>query len=192
MKHVNHQTVELTVGRHQSPDGGVCVMELASVLAGEDFSDAPKSVSPRIAALLRGYNDGVDHDRRQTLKRFAAGAVGTAGDPELERQRHRLIRKSFVCAPTTMRWGIFFFRNSLAREPYAGARKLGQSVAATNDDELHARMLDLLDTLIRIDSRGEDLEDESARLAFQPAPETPGDRVGGRLQQDPSSGVVGL
>jgi hypothetical protein len=31
-------------------------------------------------------------------------------------------------------------------------------------------MLDLLDTLIRIDSPTEDLEDEAARLASQPAP----------------------
>ena len=36
-----HQTVKLSRGKHDSPDEGACVMELASMLAGEDFSDHP-------------------------------------------------------------------------------------------------------------------------------------------------------
>src|SRR5690349_12927220 len=46
------QTVHLKRGRHLSPDHGVCVMELASMLSGERFTDRPRSVSPVIAAFL--------------------------------------------------------------------------------------------------------------------------------------------
>jgi len=52
-------------------------MELASMLAGEDFTDRPASVCPVIAAFLRAYNDAIDDRRRQDLYRFASAAVGT-------------------------------------------------------------------------------------------------------------------
>jgi hypothetical protein len=42
-------------------------MELASMLAGERFSDRPRSVSRALAAFLRGYNDLLDDKRRQDL-----------------------------------------------------------------------------------------------------------------------------
>jgi hypothetical protein len=67
----------------------MCVMELASTLAGERFTDHPRSVSPVIAALLREYNDAVDDDRRQALIPSAAQAVGTRGCRMLERARAR-------------------------------------------------------------------------------------------------------
>ena len=47
------------------------------MLAGERFSDHPKSVSRVIAAFLRAYNDAVDDARRQDLYRCAAQVVGT-------------------------------------------------------------------------------------------------------------------
>jgi hypothetical protein len=50
---VSHQTVKLSRGRHVSPASGMCVMELASVLAGERFSDHPQAVCPVIGALMR-------------------------------------------------------------------------------------------------------------------------------------------
>jgi hypothetical protein len=77
---ISHQTVRLDRGRHASPAKGMCVMELASVLAGEEFSDHPRAVSPVIGCLLRTYNDTVDHDRRQALIPYAAAVVGTRGD----------------------------------------------------------------------------------------------------------------
>ena len=36
---VRHQTIKLSRGWHDSPDEGACVMELASMPAGEEFSD---------------------------------------------------------------------------------------------------------------------------------------------------------
>jgi hypothetical protein len=85
----SHQTVKLSEGKHTSPEDGVCVMELASMLAGERFTDRPGSVSSPIAALLRRYNDwlGGDEDRRQTLYGYAARVVGTVADSEVEDAR---------------------------------------------------------------------------------------------------------
>src|SRR3977135_2923920 len=86
----SHQTVRLGPGRHDGPGGVVCVMELASMLAGERFSDRPSSVCPVVGALVRAYNDAVDARRRKDLYRFAADAVGTRGDFTLQRKRAEL------------------------------------------------------------------------------------------------------
>src|SRR5947208_7984501 len=77
MPQVSYQTIKLSKGKHLSPDEGACVMELASMLAGERFSDHPRAVCPVIAVVLRGYNDGADDRRRQELYRYASEAVGT-------------------------------------------------------------------------------------------------------------------
>jgi hypothetical protein len=84
---VSHQTVRLRRGKHASPEKGVCVMELASMLAGEPFSDRPQAVCPVIGAYLRSYNDVVDDERRQDLYRYASEAIGTAGSAALRRRR---------------------------------------------------------------------------------------------------------
>jgi hypothetical protein len=82
-----YQTVKLSAGRHRSPVFGVCVMELASMLAEEPFSDRPATTSPVIGAFLRTYNDGLDEASRQDLYALASLIVGTAGGRRLERER---------------------------------------------------------------------------------------------------------
>jgi len=83
----SHQTVTLARGKHTSPRSGACVMELASMLAGEEFTDRPASVCPVVAAFLRAYNDAIDDRRRQDLYRHAAGAVGTRASADVTRRR---------------------------------------------------------------------------------------------------------
>jgi hypothetical protein len=83
----SHQTVRLARGRHASRHAGVCVMELASMLAHEPFSDRARCISPTIGAFLRTYNDGLDDDRRQDLYPVAAAIVGTAARRSIERER---------------------------------------------------------------------------------------------------------
>jgi hypothetical protein len=90
MSAATHQTVRLARGKHSGPERGVCVMELASMLANEPFSDHPRCVCPVIAGFLRTYNDGVDDDRRQELYRFASEAVGTRAAQWVEVERARL------------------------------------------------------------------------------------------------------
>ena len=87
MPELLHQTIRLSGGRHSSPDDGMCVAELASVLAGEPFTDHPASVSRVMAAFLRTYNDRADADRRQDLLPYAALVVGTRAGLETERER---------------------------------------------------------------------------------------------------------
>ncbi len=84
---ISHQNVRLGPGRHPRPGKIVCVMELASMLAGERFGDRPPSVCPVIGAILRVYNDNVDDDRRQDLYRSAADAVDTRRDYAVQRLR---------------------------------------------------------------------------------------------------------
>ena len=89
---VSHQTIKLGKGKHSSPEHGACVMELASMLAGERFTDHPRSVSRTVAAFLRGYNDLLDDARRQDLYPYASQCVGTASDGAVEQERiERLI-----------------------------------------------------------------------------------------------------
>jgi hypothetical protein len=87
MPPISYQTIKLSRGRHSSPEHGACVMELASMLAGEGFSDHPRSVSRPIAAFLRGYNDLLDDRRRADLYRYASLTVGTASSRSVEDAR---------------------------------------------------------------------------------------------------------
>jgi hypothetical protein len=89
---ISHQTVRIARGRHRSPSHGACVMEVASMLAGERFSDRPRCVDPVLAAYLRAFNDRLGHADRQSLFPFAALAVGTrAGRAAARRRRDRCL-----------------------------------------------------------------------------------------------------
>ena len=80
----------LSRGRHRNPKRGACFMELASVLAGERWSDHPSCTHPLLAQLAP---DGVlvapvGPPGRQELLRVRAGADGW--------QRETLAPVSFV------------------------------------------------------------------------------------------------
>jgi hypothetical protein len=62
-------------------------LELASLLAGEQFSDHPASVCPVIGSFLRAYNDSVDDSRRQDLYGYASRVVGTRASADVQRAR---------------------------------------------------------------------------------------------------------
>jgi hypothetical protein len=65
-------------------------MELASMLAGEEFSDDPSCVDGVVGAYLRAFNDRLDHRRRQDLRPYAAAVVGTNGSRSARRARRQL------------------------------------------------------------------------------------------------------
>ena len=56
---VSHQVVRLSAGRHASPEDGACVRALASMLAGECFSDHPRAVDPCLGAFLHSEQAGM-------------------------------------------------------------------------------------------------------------------------------------
>jgi hypothetical protein len=144
MSNPSHQTIELSRGKHASPAQGACVMELASMLAGERFTDRPRSVSPVIAALLRCYNDGLDDERRQDLYRFAAAAVGTR---DRGAEAARLEAAGLELGVPRSRFGRIGRRwelRAVGRKALAHARSIG--------DAEHARFLAFVDRLIAIES----------------------------------------
>jgi hypothetical protein len=146
----SHQTVRLSRGKHSSPAQGVCVMELASMLAGESFSDRPSCVDPVVGGLLRANNDSVDGERRQDLYRLAAEVVGSASTIEVERARAARCLAFASEHRTRSRWG--------RRRPPALAAHLGSDapgVLAVRslgriDDHAHQELLGFIGELLAI------------------------------------------
>ena len=154
MPPISHQTIKLSRGRHSSPEHGACVMELASMLAGESFNDHPRSVSRPIASFLRAYNDLLDDRRRPDLYRYAAQAVGTVASNEVEETR----------AARLLAFGDASWRRRVARSPLDRMRLRRAKKERSDDpepagayavhaigkvtDETHAAALALLDDLI--------------------------------------------
>jgi hypothetical protein len=148
---VSHQTVTLARGKHTTPRGGACVMELASMLAGESFTDRPECVCPIVAAFLRAYNDAIDDRRRQDLYRYAAAAVATRGSAALARRRAqccldelRALRRwplATLSAPRTLPESL------PAMERVAG--RLGRELCRPGIGS-HARALRVADALIAL------------------------------------------
>jgi len=150
---MNYKTVMLSSGKHTSPEHGVCVMELASMIAGEPFTDRPRSVSPVIAAILRNYNDWVDTDRRQGLYAIAATVVGTAAGDAIERERvSHCLRWSARCRPRRDRLGRLLHLRPLKVDgatPECVARLVLKS-AGCRTTESHEAVLELVAELCEI------------------------------------------
>jgi hypothetical protein len=128
MTHASHQTVRLSQGKHRDPDHGACVMELASMLAGEPFSDRPRCVDPVIAGFLRTYNDGIDDRRRQDLYPLAAEVVGTRTVPSVQAERARLCLRWAQERYGTRAKGV---KRLLPRRPLMPDGRLGDDAAGT-------------------------------------------------------------
>jgi hypothetical protein len=68
----------LARGNHTPDEGKACAMEAASWLAGERWSDHPRSVHRVIAGIARRANDSLDDDQRQQLWPLVLASLGTA------------------------------------------------------------------------------------------------------------------
>ena len=149
---VTYQTIKLSKGKHTSKEHGACVMELASMLADEPFSDHPASVCPVIASVLRAYNDSVDDRRRQDLYGYAAKVVGSRGPTELERRRAEHVRAWMAESKRRRRWTHVLIPARLrALSPKQPLDVLAASAVrslSTHDDVTHAKMLALIDALL--------------------------------------------
>jgi hypothetical protein len=157
MPELFHQTVRLSRGRHSSPVSGMCVMELASTLAGEPFSDHPQAVCPVIGAFLRTYNDRVDDAARQDLIPFAAEVVGTRADAHVERLRAQTLVawaiEEMGAGIPRWRWRRRRLARGAAASTGAGGRSCATWAAAivpTHSPTDHARVLAVLRRLIAV------------------------------------------
>jgi hypothetical protein len=174
MDPVTYQTIRLSKGKHTSKEHGACVMELASMLADEPFSDHPASVCPVIGSLLRAYNDSIDDRRRQDLYAYAAKVVGSRGSKQLERERAEHV-SAWMARPNARRWTRFLLPARLrAVGPKPPLDVLGASAVrslSTHDDRTHAKMLALIDDLLAIG--GPDQAPSAASPASAPSPRQP-------------------
>ena len=156
MGSVTYQTIKLSKGKHRSPDDGACVMELASMLAGEQFTDHPVSVCPVIGALLRSYNDSIDERRRQDLYAYASKVVGSRSSLGIERARiERLTAWTHERRPPRRsRWLMPSRLRAFAPDPpvHILAARAVQAIPA-HDDQSHAEVLGLVDELLALGRR---------------------------------------
>jgi hypothetical protein len=141
--------IKLSRGSHRSPRQGICVMELASLLAGERFSDSPESVCPVIGSLMRSYNDAVPDARRQDLYPYAARILGTRSTLEVaEERRARII--AWTRGGRRPRRLPRWFGRPLPEPCRKTAGGIALAAIRTHTDRTHARMLALIDELIEI------------------------------------------
>jgi hypothetical protein len=153
MSSVTYQTIKLSKGKHRSPEDGACVMELASMLAGEQFTDHPVSVCPVIAALMRSYNDSLDDRRRQDLYAYASRVVGSRSTVAVERARadHLTAWTRERRPPRRRRWLVPGRVRAFAPDPpvHILAARAVQTIPA-HTDHSHAEVLTLVDQLLRM------------------------------------------
>jgi hypothetical protein len=83
-------------GSHQPGSGKACVMEAASWLAGESWSDHPRTVHKAIARVAILVNDSVTETERQTLWPLLLASIGTRTrfQPLVTYRLHRMARRS--------------------------------------------------------------------------------------------------
>ncbi|MGH2886690.1 MAG: hypothetical protein ACRDPA_29040 [Solirubrobacteraceae bacterium] len=150
---VSYQTITLSKGKHDSPEDGACVMELASMLAGEPFNDHPQSVCPVIGSFLRAYNDRIDDARRQDLYAYAAKVVGSRASHELQDARAERLSAWAL----ELHWSRWLQRLVPARlrawVPTPPADLVGSRTVCAirqHDDNTHAEALALIDELLTI------------------------------------------
>ena len=75
----------LSRGKHRNSRKGACFMEMASVLAGEKWSDHPRCTHPLLADLARHVNDATSDDNRHHLALLIPEVVGlTSDDPRVD------------------------------------------------------------------------------------------------------------
>jgi hypothetical protein len=157
MSPVSYQTIKLSKGKHTGPEDGACVMELASMLAGEPFTDHPASVCPVVGSFLRSYNDSIDSERRQALYEYASKVVGSracastrdaraARLAEWAEEMHRTRRTRFLRRPLRAMGG-------LRRPPIDAIGTYAVHSISKHTDETHAAVLALIDELLEMSAR---------------------------------------
>ena len=179
MSAATHQTIKLGKGKHSSPDDGACVMELASMLAGEHFTDHPESVCPAIGSFLRAYNDSIDDGRRQDLYAYASQAVGSRASDAVERARaDRLLEWARERRPRRV-VGLLPVRvRSLAtqrRPPTDAVGTHAVHAIRRHTEESHAAALALLNELLAIGAGGQTKRPAAECVMVQTPPHACGD-----------------
>ena len=135
------------------------------MLAGEQFSDHPASVSPVIASFMRSYNDRGGEERRAGLYAYVARVVGTRDDSLTERRRAQLCmswaRRHFDPPPLRVR--VLYRLLRWQAQDLAGVYAARAAVAANDRDAAHRLALGLIDKLLAIGGSTTDFSLDLAR-----------------------------
>ena len=93
------QQIPIESGKHSSIEDGACLLELASFVAGEPWSDRPQCVCQVIGALGRRLNDSIATDEMRTklLRPLLPKLLNTKGSSELT------VRRAFAAADAAVR-----------------------------------------------------------------------------------------
>ena len=126
------------------------------MLAGEPFSDHPRSVSPAIGSLLRSYNDSIDDRRRQDLRPCANKVVGSNGPAEVElaRATRLAVWAATLQTPWWARLMPTRVRRAVTRSlelPIFAVDVIGTRVVGAigrHTDKTHAAVLAMVDELL--------------------------------------------
>jgi hypothetical protein len=78
-RHVPDGLPILSRGKHRTPRSGACFMEMASLLAGEKWTDQPQCTHPLLAGLARLVNDSISDVGRRELVEYIPSVVGVQG-----------------------------------------------------------------------------------------------------------------
>jgi hypothetical protein len=83
-------------GAHPSGSGKACAMEAASWLAGERWSDHPRSVHRSIASVARWVNDALEDEERQKLWPLILASLDTGKESgfRLDRRLRHFTRRA--------------------------------------------------------------------------------------------------
>jgi hypothetical protein len=138
--------VPVAPGRHPVAGDEGCLMELASAVAREPWSDHPACVHPVLAAVARAVNDRVGDAAREWLAPLVPQLIGTADTgPDGRPGPERCAELVLLCARTALRLSPF-----MAAE-MESARLTALSVlsrhAGTNGTPVRRRTTALLDRL---------------------------------------------
>jgi hypothetical protein len=141
MSDATFQTVRIRRGAHTSPEDGACVVELASMLAGERFSDHPRCVCPVIAGFLRVYNDRLPEWQLGQLYPLAPMVVGSASSRAVRRRRRQRLAAWTQAQDPRRAVGRFALREDVV----VGA---GHAAAALDPRERRAAVQSLVAELV--------------------------------------------
>jgi len=80
-----HRDLTLKAGSHDTPEGGMCVMEAVAWITGDYFNATPSCVHSIIRSFAMSWNDAlIDNDRDRLLKPLMWDMIGTNNqEPEV-------------------------------------------------------------------------------------------------------------
>ena len=88
MAEIDIDSLFLDTGRHSRPEVGMNVLEAVSATTpGEKFGDKPRTVSPVIANMLRVWNEELEDEPRQELKRYIKKVANSLLTDDVEEHR---------------------------------------------------------------------------------------------------------